>query len=227
MMMIRLLTKKYFNVRLYVWISFIVCSFIFILFPQIDITISSLFYNGESFYLKGSLFERFFYNSVKVLLVIFTLTSFSIYIYNKVKKKNLLGLDSRTMLYIVLVLSIAPGLIVNTTLKEHWGRARPAQITQFGGHKEFTPAFVLSDQNGRSFSSGHTAAAFSFVGFALLAKRRKKLWISLALTYGVLVSFARLIAGGHFFSDIVTSFFIVWIVTHLLYKLIFKQDSDL
>lgn len=225
--MIKKLTKKYFNVRLTIWISFLLLSLIFIFYPQIDITISAPFFNGEDFYLKGSLYERFFYNSVKVLLVLFTLSSLGIYIYNKIKKRNIFGINSKTIIYIVLVLSIAPGLIVNTTLKEHWGRARPAQITQFGGDKEFTPAFILSNQNGHSFSSGHTAAAFSFVGFALLAKRRRKFWIILAVAYGVLVSFARLIAGGHFFSDIVTSFFIVWIVTHLLYKLIFKKDSTI
>jgi lipid A 4'-phosphatase len=49
--------------------------------------------------------------------------------------------------------------------------------------------------------------------------------MGLALGYGILVSFARLIAGGHFFSDIVTSFFIVWIVTHILYRLIFGKDT--
>lgn len=225
--MINILNKKYFNVRLYIWMSFIVLSFIFIFFPQIDITLSAPFYNGENFYLKGSLYERFFYNSVKILLILFTVGSFGIYIYNRIKKKNLLGIDSRVIIYIVLVLSIAPGLIVNATLKDHWGRARPAQIVQFGGDKEFTPAFIPSNQNGHSFSSGHTAAAFSFIGFALLAKRRRRFWMGLALAYGTLVSFARLIAGGHFFSDIVTSFFIVWIVTHLLYKLIFKKDSDI
>jgi lipid A 4'-phosphatase len=225
--MINILNKKYFNVRLYIWMSFIVLSFIFIFFPQIDITLSAPFYNGENFYLKGSLYERFFYNSVKVALIFFTLVSFAIYIYNRVKKKNIFGMNSKSIIYIVLVLSIAPGLIVNATLKDHWGRARPAQIVQFGGDKEFTPAFILSNQNGHSFSSGHTAAAFSFIGFALLAKRRRRFWMGLALAYGTLVSFARLIAGGHFFSDIVTSFFIVWIVTHLLYKLIFKKDSDI
>jgi lipid A 4'-phosphatase len=225
--MIKKLNKKYFNVRLYIWISFLLLSIFFVLFPQIDITISAPFYNGENFYLKGSFFERFFYNSVKVLLVLSTILSLGIYIYNRVKKKNLFGIDSKTIIFIVLVLSLAPGLIVNTALKDHWGRARPAQITQFGGDKKFTPAFVLSNQNGHSFSSGHTAAAFSFIGFALLAKRRRKFWMSLAITYGILVSFARLIAGGHFFSDIVTSFFIVWIVTHLLYRLIFKRDSGI
>ncbi|WP_457744975.1 phosphatase PAP2 family protein [Sulfurimonas sp.] len=225
--MIQILNKNYFNVKLYMWISFLVLSIIFIIFPQIDISISKPFYDGTSFYLKGSTFERFFYNSVKVLLPAFTVGTIGIYIYNRIKKTNILNLNTKVLIYILLVLSVAPGLIVNATLKDHWGRARPVQIKEFGGNKTFTPAFILSDQKGHSFSSGHTSAAFAFIGFALLATKRRTFWMSLAISYGILVSIARLIAGGHFFSDIITSFFIVWIVTHMLYKLIFKKDSTL
>ncbi|NOR57872.1 MAG: phosphatase PAP2 family protein [Sulfurimonas sp.] len=186
---------------------------------------ASLFYDGKSFPLNGSWIEDILYHSVKPLIITFALSSIAIFIYNYVKKKNLLGINSKTMLFIVLFLTIAPALIVNTTLKENWGRARPAQTINFGGQKEFTPAFIPSNQGGYSFSSGHTAAAFSLLGFALLAKRRQKLFISLVLTYGTLVSLARMAAGGHFLSDVVTSFFIVYISTHILYKLVFKEDT--
>lgn len=225
--MIKLLNKNYYNVKLYMWVSFLILSIIFISFPQIDIFISSQFYDGDSFYLKGTLFERLFYKSVPVLLVTFTLVTLLIFFYNKIKKQTILHINGKVVFYILLVLAVAPGLIVNATLKENWGRARPAQIKEFGGDKSFTPAFIVSDQHGHSFSSGHTSAAFAFVGFALLATRRRTFWMTLAISYGVLVSFARLIAGGHFFSDIITSFFIVWIVTHMLYRVIFKKDSSL
>jgi len=223
--MIKLLNTNYYNVKLYMWVSFLILSIIFIAFPQIDIFTSGEFYDGDSFYLKGTLFERVFYKSVPVLLIAFTLTTLLIYFYNKIKKQTILNINGKVVFYILLVLAVAPGLIVNTTLKENWGRARPAEIKEFGGNKSFTPAFILSDQHGHSFSSGHTSAAFAFVGFALLATKRRTFWMSLAISYGVLVSFARLIAGGHFFSDIMTSFFIVWIVTHMLYRVIFKKDS--
>lgn len=219
------MNKKYLNVKLYFWLLFLVSSLIFISFPQIDIYIASLFFNGKSFPLNGSWIEGILYHSVRPLIIIFALSSIIIFIYNYIKKKNLLGINSKAILFIVLFLTIAPALIVNATLKENWGRARPAQTINFGGQKEFTPAFIPSNQDGYSFSSGHTAAAFSLLGFALLAKKRKRLFISLVLVYGTLVSLARMAAGGHFFSDVVTSFFIVYISTHILYKLIFKEDS--
>ncbi|MDA3909420.1 MAG: phosphatase PAP2 family protein [Sulfurimonas sp.] len=49
--------------------------------------------------------------------------------------------------------------------------------------------------------------------------------MALALTFGTSVSLARMAAGGHFLSDVVTSFFIVYITTHILYKLIFKEET--
>ncbi len=206
--------------------AFVVVSAVFMVFPQIDIAVSSLFYDGKKFWLNGTLFEEIFYYSVKPLLITLFLGSLFVFIYNKITKKTLLNLTSSVMLYIVLVLSIAPGLIVNKTLKDNWGRARPAETTIFGGKKEFTPAFVLSDQDGYSFSSGHSAAAFSLVGFALLFRKKRKTVMFVALSYGVLVSIARMGAGGHFFSDVVTSFFIVWIATHIFYRLVFKKDSN-
>ena len=222
--MVTILTKKILNVSLFIWLSFFIISFIFILFPDIDIAFSSLFYDG-GFYLKGSLYEVFFYKSVPIVVSTLAVGSIALYTYNKITKHNIFSIDNRKMLYIVLVLALAPGLIVNATFKENWGRARPAEIKQFGGDKTFTPAFVLSDQKGNSFSSGHGSAAFSVLGFALLARKRRELWIALALSYGVAVSFARIIGGGHFLSDNITSFFVVYITTHILYKYIMEPKQ--
>lgn len=215
---------KILHVNIGIWLAFLLCSFIFINYPHLDIYISSLFYK-DGFYLKGSFYELFFYKSVPILIFLLAIGSIFLFFYNTFTHKKILNLDKKTMLYIILVLSLAPGLIVNTTLKEHWGRARPNQIKEFGGDKTFTPAFLLSSEGGNSFSSGHGAAAFSTFGFALLAKRRRKLWIALSLSYGVAVSFARIIGGGHFLSDNVTSFFIVYITTSILYHYIIKKNS--
>ncbi len=219
------MNKKYLNVSIYIWIAFLISSLVFILFSQIDLYIASMFYDGKSFFMNGTFVEGLFYYSVKPIIIIFVLSTLGIFFYNYFKKKNILNINSKVILYIVLVLTIAPVLIVNTTLKENWGRARPAQTVNFGGQKKFTPAFIMSNQGGYSFSSGHSAAAFSLLGFALLAHKRKKMWANIAISYGIFVSIARMAAGGHFFSDVVTSFFIVYISTHIIYKLVFKEDS--
>lgn len=215
---------KLLNINIFIWLLFLASAILFISYPQIDLYFSSLFYTN-GFYLRGSMYEMFFYKSVPILITFFATATLSLFAYNFFTKKSILGVNGRVAIYCVLVLSLAPGLIVNTILKEHWGRARPAEIVQFGGTKKFTPAFVISDQGGNSFSSGHGAAAFSLLGFALLAKRRRKFWIALALSYGIAVSFARIIAGGHFLSDNITSFFIVYITTYILYSYIIENKS--
>jgi len=216
------MNKKIFNVHIFIWLAFFICSLFFIFFPEVDIYVSSLFYEN-GFYLKGSLYELFFYKSVPIVVTSLAVGSITIFLYNTIAHKNILSLNKRVMAYIILVLALAPGLIVNTTFKENWGRARPSQIKEFGGDKQFTPAFIMSVQNGNSFSSGHGSAAFSVLGFALLARRRKQLWITLALSYGVAVSFARIIGGGHFLSDNITSFFIVYITTNMLHYYIIEK----
>ncbi len=221
--MATIMNKKILNVNLFIWFAFIVSSLLFVLFPEIDLYVSSLFYDN-GFYLKGSMYEVFFYKSVPIVVSTLGIGSVSLFLYNTIARKNILSLNKRVIIYIILVLALAPGLIVNTTLKENWGRARPAEIKEFGGDKTFTPVFILSDQKGNSFSSGHGAAAFSVLGFALLARKRRKLWITLALTYGVAVSFARIIGGGHFLSDNVASFFIVYITTYALYYYIIEKN---
>lgn len=218
------MNKKYFNIPIYMWGLFLLSSAIFIFFPQIDLSISALFYDGTTFPANGTLIEEFFYISVKPIIILLATSTLLLFLYNFFGKKNILDVNAKVVLYILLVLSIAPGLIVNVVLKDNWERARPSQTTNFGGDKEFSPAFIPTNQDGYSFSSGHAAAAFSLIGFVLLAKKRKKIWMSIALLYAAGVGIARIAAGGHFFSDVITSFFIVYIFTYMFYGLLIKED---
>jgi lipid A 4'-phosphatase len=114
---------------------------------------------------------------------------------------------------LLIVLAIGPGLIVNGILKEHWGRARPRDVTQFGGTRSFTPALVIADQCERncSFSAGHPSAGFALaaLGYAYLSRRRRRGAILAATGFGLLIGFARVAAGAHFLSDVLFSGLIV------------------
>jgi lipid A 4'-phosphatase len=117
----------------------------------------------------------------------------------------------RRLAFLLLLLALVPGLVVNQVLKEHWGRARPVQLEQFGGSKQFTPAFVLSDQGGGSFSSGHVAAAAWLVAVAAVLSGARSGWTLAAVGYLFATALARIAAGGHFLSDAVTSILLVWL----------------
>ena len=138
-------------------------------------------------------------------------------------------LDRKALVFIVAATVIGPGLIVNTVLKDHWGRARPSQIAAFDGAKQFTPAPLPADQCVRNcaFVSGHAALGFSLVGFAFLLPvgLRRRAGIAAAIAFGGLVGLARIAAGGHFLSDVVDAGLIVFAVSWLLYRSIVMRDD--
>lgn len=130
--------------------------------------------------------------------------------------------NKKRMLLALLLFLLAPGLITQT-LKVTWGRPRPVETKVFGGTYEFRtpfePNFDLagSKSDGNSFPSGHAANAFYMIFPFYVAKRRKAFILgSLGLLFGVLMSTTRMIQGGHFLSDVVTSLFIVYITAEAL-----------
>ena len=197
----------------------------FITFPTVDIQVSSLFFDN-GFHLKGSWWERFLYKSVKPFLIFTLLALVILWLFNKYTNKNIFNIDGRKTGFLILVLVIGSGIIVNAIFKDNFGRARPSHIMEFNGTKEFTPAFVISQECDKncSFSSGHGSAAFFTLALALLFKNRRRA-LAIAVTYGCLVSLARIAAGGHFFSDNVTSFFVMAITTDVLYYILYARHK--
>lgn len=122
----------------------------------------------------------------------------------------------RPGLFLTLLLAVGPGLIVNSVLKEYWGRPRPRQVLEFGGEHEFRHPWQRGiPHEGRSFPSGHASAAFYLTApFFLLRNRNPRAarrWLAAGLTFGALMSLARITQGGHFLSDT----FWAWGVVHL------------
>jgi lipid A 4'-phosphatase len=207
----------------------VISSILLIIYSQVDIQISSLFYSAEQgFYLKDSWWVRLLYNSVPILLKTIVFGVIGLYIVNKIFKTKLLKVNGRITLYLLIALIVGPGLIVNSLFKDHFGRARPFTVTEFGGDRIFTPAFVITDQCEKncSFSSGHAAGAFFVLALAFLMKKRREWWIALATVYGFGVGVARIAAGGHFFSDVFISYFVVLSISQLCYELIISQNTS-
>jgi membrane-associated PAP2 superfamily phosphatase len=108
--------------------------------------------------------------------------------------------------FLVLLLLLGPGLLVNVVFKDHWGRPRPREIVQFGGQKQFLQPWQKGeDGKGRSFPSGHASAAFymtaPFFIYRRSNKRLARLWLAGGLLFGVFMSIARITQGAHFLSD--------------------------
>lgn len=205
------------HVPLGIWLGFLASSILFILLPEIDLAVAGMFYTPSiGFEANGAWYERLIYQSVEILTVLFTIGLILLWSYRRLTKRGALRPRGREFACLFLVLALGPGLIVNLGLKANWGRARPVDLVQFGGTQEFSPAFVLSDQGGGSFPSGHVAAAAWLFMAVLLVTGGDNRWMGLMLGYCLLVAVIRMAAGGHFASDILTASYIVVILTLML-----------
>ncbi len=121
---------------------------------------------------------------------------------------------------------IASLLLVNIVLKDHTGRPRPREIPQFSGNWEYKPVLEAGiPGRGHSFPCGHCSIAFTLTsGIVFWQRSRKFALASLALgmTYGLLMSYARIVQGGHFLSDAFWSLGVVWFTVISLYYFVFQ-----
>lgn len=203
-------------------------SIAMLLFPKIDLAISSWFYQPQSgFLLSNKNYIRFHLELYRDLLVYITygfMIALALMLIGGILFKKLtMPLSPKVCLFLLVCFVIAPLLIVNIVLKDHWGRARPFQVQQFGGDKIFTPAWVVSTQCERncSFTSGETANVFCYLALIFIV-RRKKLVASIVLTLGALTALERIAQGEHFFSDAILSglldYLFIWVVYRILEK---------
>ncbi len=208
--------------------SFLSATLLFYAFPELDIRFSMLFYDPVSrFYLADAPFCKWIYESVEIVSVACVVIVVLLLAAVWIRKKNAFGISYRHLIYLLAALAIGPGLIVNLVLKGNWGRARPYDVTQFGGASAFTPAFVISGEchNNCAFVSGHAAMGFYFIAFGFLCRKRRNLFFLLAAIYGAIVGLVRILQGGHFLSDVVFAFFIIHAVSAVLYWILFERKS--
>jgi lipid A 4'-phosphatase len=198
---------------------------LFVLAAGVDLWFADLFFSpGAGFYMKDATWVSFLYGVVHPLAAVLILGLLGLLVFNLLRRRAVGPFTTRALLYLLAVLALGPGLVVNGVFKEHWGRARPRDVVEFGGTREFTPAFVISDQCDRncSFVSGHASIPFALAAFVFLLRRRRKLVLGAALAFGGLVGLARIAAGAHFLSDVIFSGVFVFLVAYLLARYVFR-----
>ena len=134
-------------------------------------------------------------------------------------------MSGRAILFLIATVALGPGLLVNVVLKDHWGRPRPIDVAQFGGAEHFVAWWDPRGDcpNNCAFVSGDVAGAFWTIAPAALAPPAwRALAYGAALALGAGMAAVRLMAGGHFVSDVffagVFTFLIIWIVHGLIYR---------
>ena len=115
------------------------------------------------------------------------------------------SVPGRTALFLTLSLLLGPGLLVNGVLKEHWGRPRPIEITQFGGAKHYVDWWNPTGACARncSFVSGEAATAAWMFGPAMLVPVPwRGAALAAAAVFTAAMSALRMSVGAHFFTDV-------------------------
>lgn len=214
------------SARAHPWRWLVAAFAALIVFPAIDVTISSWFFDpthrvfvarvwGPSEWIRRSMPYYLFALAGLILVA---------WLAGEALRRRFFGVSRRVALYLLLALALGPGLVVNLVFKDYWGRARPSTIHQFGGADCYTPPFALSGQcdHNCSFPSGHAALAFWLVAFALLAPARwRPVAVAGTVAFGAMVGLSRIAQGGHFLSDVVASgaitiAIILWLYRHIL-----------
>lgn len=134
-----------------------------------------------------------------------------------------LGRWRRPALFLILAALLGPGLVVNVAFKDHYGRPRPREVQELGGVQRFLPVWVPgADREAKSFPCGHCAMGFYVATpYLVLRRRRRGLALGFAaagLVSGGLLGVARMMAGGHFLSDVIWSAGMVWLVALALHR---------
>ncbi len=193
--------------------------------PWIDLTVSALFYDpGRGFAADhsrllssarhiGSVLGKSLGAAIGVLLI-----------YRLLSRRDAFGVPLRILVFLLAVQLVGPVILVNGIFKEHWGRARPVQITEFNGTKRYTPPLVIADQcpHNCSFVSGESAYGYAYLALGFIPRQRR--WrgalFGAGAGFGTIIGAMRIAQGGHFFSDIFFSAVLMFAVAWALYWLI-------
>jgi lipid A 4'-phosphatase len=205
-----------------------VTSALFLAFPGIDPWFTGLFYNKgflvsnlEAF---GALreFHRRITALIPTVLVAVLLIKLA-----WPHRRSLLR--PRDIVFILSTLAIGPGIVTNLLFKDVWGRPRPYQVLDYGGHVPFVGVWHMTDYCTRncSFVSGEGSSAIWLMTLAILLPehwRRSGLWVLGFLALAL--SLNRVAFGAHFLSDIVLAWWITLLVIAIEYRLLYLSPPQ-
>ncbi len=129
-------------------------SALFLFAPEIDLATSRLFYDAKGgFVLSDWPPVVVLYRAVPSIswgtLILVGVGAAWLFLMGR----PIWRLDRKALVFLVVSMAVAPGLLANSLLKDHWGRARPVQVEAFGGSHHFTPAPLPAARSSGSAAS--------------------------------------------------------------------------
>lgn len=132
--------------------------------------------------------------------------------------------------YLLLVIALGLGVLVNATLKDHWGRPRPRDTVVLGGAWAFQEPWQPGEHGrGKSFPCGHAAGGALGLALWFLWRRQRPRLARWVLAGSILatawIGFVRMLAGAHWLSDVVWAGVLMWVVAAALDRLVLQRPD--
>src|SRR5574343_1517475 len=195
--------------------AFALLAVVFVVWPEIDLAVAALFRQNDWAWLlpRESPLIDWPYKAVPTLGRLLVAGLFGLWLASFAPGWRALRRQRLLFAFLLVGALAGPVLVVDAGLKNHFGRARPAQTEVLGGSLAFTPAFVVSDQCERncSFVSGHVATtAFVMIFGWLGSARTRRRWLLFSLAAASYMGLIRMAVGGHFLSDCLFAWFAIY-----------------
>jgi lipid A 4'-phosphatase len=208
---------------------------IFGIYPKLDLDLVAPFYNphGLGFWMRVDPVASALRDVARLTITILVAPAVLAVLGKLVLPRRPMLIPGRAAVLMIATLALAPGVLANLVLKDHWGRPRPIDVTEFGGDEHFVAWW---DPRGDcpdncAFVAGEPSGAFWTLAPAMLVPPAwRALATGAALVFGAGIGFIRFAAGGHFFTDVVFSgvftFLVIWATHGLMYRWRRTRISD-
>lgn len=208
----------------------LVTAVIFTLWPQLDLKITSFFYDAQakSFPVSSITWAKIAREGAMWVTWAFVAPALGALVVKLARPVKPLLMSGRTVAYLLITILLSAIVLNNMIFKSYWGRPRPVAVTQFNGPFEFKPWWDPSGQCPKncSFFSGEGGTAFwTYAPAALAPPQWRPLAYVAATAFGVFTGGLRITFGGHFATDVITSGVVSFLVAWLTYAFIFRWPS--
>ncbi len=207
--------------------ALLVASVIFLAYPELDLTVSALYFDGTGFPVQQNRLIETLRTASRLSQNGAALAALGLCGWAAWRRRTILRLTARDWGFNFVLFACGPGVLVNGIMKPLFGRARPFRVTEFGGDLTFSAAWNVSDQCqiGCSFVSGEAAGATALaILLARLLQANRgvpgaiphRLGLGLVMALPLVVAWQRVAAGRHFLSDVVLGILLVALLADLL-----------
>lgn len=201
-------------------------------FPEDDLVVTRWFFTpGRGFWLADHGWARFLRHVSMWPTVALGIAALVSLVQHVIAPRTRQFMRARTALFLTATVLAAPVILVNGILKEHWDRARPVHVAEFGGPGSFTPWWQPGD--GRScttncsFISGESSGAAWLAAPALLAPPALRPAVLAGVAaYTAVISVLRIGFGGHFLSDTLIAILVTLLIVAFGWRLVFRRGPD-